>query len=45
MCMKRQAMQQASLLDMPAPRNMEKKMSRLEELIAELCPDGEFIKR
>ena len=43
------AIQQGSLLDMPAFENKEmkpsqpvteKKMSRLEELIAELCPNG-----
>lgn len=43
------AIQQGSLLDMPALENKEmkpsqpvteKKMSRLEELIAELCPNG-----
>lgn len=43
------AIQQGSLLDMPAlERNevkpsqpvSEKKMSRLEDLIAELCPNG-----
>lgn len=45
----RHAIQQGSLLDMPSTERkecmpsqpeIEKKMSRLEELIAELCPDG-----
>lgn len=45
----RHAIQQGSLLDipnterkecMPSQPEIEKKMSRLEELIAELCPDG-----
>lgn len=48
------AIQQGSLLDMPALENKEvkpsqpvreKKMSRLEELIAELCPNGVEYKR